>query len=125
MYCLQCRHQIGVRGSGHFHFLVGARVRSRAYDVEDSDNSDDDDDEYSESGDDVGHFLSEVAGTDGGDAKWSDFCGPCCTGANNKDDTTEHLRPERGSLLYQSISIALWGPDEPPSILFASIVNVS
>ena len=39
--------------------------------------------------------------------------------------TTQHLRPERGSLLYQSISIALWGPDEPPSILFASIVNVS
>ena len=71
--------------------LVGARVRSRAYDVEDSDNSDDDDDEYSESGDVVGHFLSEVAGTDGGDASWGEFCGPCCTGANNKDDTTEEV----------------------------------
>jgi hypothetical protein len=63
----------------------------RAYDVEDSENSDDDDDEYSESGDVVGHFLSEVAGTDGGDASWGEFCGPCCTGANNKDDTTEEV----------------------------------
>ena len=58
-----------------------------AYDV-DSDDSDEDDCsvgcEY-----DVGAFIDEVVGTEGGDANWTDFCGPCCTDANK--DVTEQL----------------------------------
>ena len=41
--------------------------------------------------DDFGDLIAEFVGTVGGDdASRSDFCGPCCTDANNKH-VTEHL----------------------------------